>query len=132
MHICFWASYCFLAYCHMSIDRCFKILWKTWVQLCAFVALRLFLLQHGVFQNKKLSGKIIVIYQLDKAIDNVTNWNKCQHISTSWNQTVKLSTSYFTFHGKIALGQLVRLQKCLQLRCLWQRCLWQQEQKRQL
>lgn len=60
----------FLAYCHRSTDRHYKVLWKMWTHFCAFKALGLFLLQHSVFQKKKatlgenyLSWFLYCIYQ---------------------------------------------------------------------
>ena len=43
----------YLACCHTSVDRGSKVLWETWVQLCTFEVLSLFLLQCSVFQTKK-------------------------------------------------------------------------------
>ena len=78
----------FLASCNMSVDKHSRVLWEMWVQICNFQALNLFLLHCSVLQNQKpalganhhhLSWFLYDIYQN------------------------KLSTSHFTFYGKIVL-----------------------------
>ena len=61
--------------------------------------------------RNQLLEQFVVICQLGKIINKVNNISEPVEIKLS-NQ--KLSTSYFIFYSKIAYGQLVTQQKCLQ------------------
>lgn len=104
---------------------------------CGFSSVHLrpsaFLLQCSVFQNKKSTqGKpssSISMIEPSISLLNGRTVNTFQPVETKLSNCQQVISP---FMAKLPQGQLVRLQKCLQLRCLWQRCLWQQEQKRQL
>lgn len=101
----------FLICCHMSINRCSKVLWKVWIQLCV-----LFLLQPSVFQNKKPTLWAKHHHsQHSWAISNVTNQRKA---SASEPSETKLSTGYFTIHSKIVLWSISYAMKILAAKTL--------------
>ena len=94
----------------MSFDRCFKVLWKMWVQLFTFKSLGLFLLQCSVFQSKRPN-----LDKLSSSFMTFVLWVS--------NQT---ATSYFAIlMAKLPYSQLVRLKICFWQRCLQQRYLQQ-------
>lgn len=117
-----------LAYCHMSIDRHSKVLWEMWFNSVLSRILASFFSNVVCFKiRKQLLGQIVVIWQLDTAINNVTNWknaNAFQPVETKLSNQ-KLSLNYFIFHGNMPCSWLVIRWRCLQRRCLWRGCLWQ-------
>ena len=79
------SHYLFLAYCHMSVGRCSKVLWEMWVQL-------------------SVSSMKPSIMFLTK--DMLTHSNQLKP-----NCQTRPSASYFIFHRKIALQPISYMAK---------------------
>ena len=81
------SHYLFLAYCHMSVGRCSKVLWEMWVQLSV----------------SSIKPSIMFLTR-----DMLTHSNQLKP-----NCQTRPSASYFIFHSKIALQPISYMAKML-------------------
>lgn len=103
--------FCLLfAYCHMFLDRCSKVLWKLWVQLCSRPSAA-FSSDIVCFKiRNQLLGQIIITVSSMKSVMLLAgkNVNAFQPVETKLSNP-NLSTSYFPIHDKIVLWPIMQL-----------------------
>lgn len=75
--------------------------------------------------RNQLLGQTIMLCQLDKAINNVANWEERYSFQPFETKLSKQTFSQLSFTAKLPYHQFVMRQKYFRQKGSWQSCLWQ-------